>query len=243
MTHGSKQHIVCSGTLTRKKMLGVMILAGTALILPGILFSQPPSASSTQHQNTESVYSVTTETKDGILIHATAEPYKLSFSVKGPIKWGQPVPLLVTRDVIAEWMKDPQRAMSVADKLMVFSKSFVKPNFVEIRDISFDMVSLRFMFLGAEDPKRRIKVTVTLKDADNRALYSASKACSDQRIYAKTHKGWLSRVQNVLSMENYVMVEFDPALLKSINGIDVIFEEVRQTQCAGHRVYPGEFQI
>ena len=181
--------------LNRREMIGLAgatagAIAGFSLL--SCARSMPPVAKTgeTVVKNGKKRYFLTTRAKDDIVIRAVAEPNKLAFDIKGtltPKKKYTMIPLVVLPKDSDKLSKEQKRQKEAVLHLLTVSGPFVIPQRILIIDHKLrGRVLVEFAFMGEENPARRVRVIVNLKDASGNSLAKIVHLCKDQQISAKT---------------------------------------------------------
>lgn len=210
-------------TLSRREALGIMGMSTAATGLSFLSFTTglPAMVKADEIQGGKQAFSFVTKTKEGVVINAEAVPNHLSFSVTGNIQPEKVIPLVVI-PTGENLTIDQIQQKEIALKLLAESGAFVIPRDIELRDMKYEgRIIVHFMFLGEEDPERRIEVIVRLKDASGNILNTLTRQSFDRRVYTKQKTIYLGR-QFIPSIENIerLFVE-DKEMFDRIAALDI----------------------
>ncbi len=209
--------IICAGVLAfAQTRPGETEVAGSSV-------DDLPIVRTSRERRDGTEFYMSTKTKDGIRINSDAELSQLSFSIRGELKIGAGKEFylpLITIPTDAQIVKEEHNKLKEATlKLLKISGEFVRPYYVRVDSKGPDeaLVQVAFMFQGAEDPQRRIKLTVQLEDTGWRVHDTMVRQCRDQR-------------RNAGSQLNYEELRFDVGFLDEIDQIEVKFEELARAK-------------
>lgn len=224
----SVEEVPGAGDMTRREALRIMAVAGLFASPLAALAGEPPSlveAGEIQTKDGKRGYSIVTQTEYGTTIRAIATPNRLVFDVRG-VKLDHYTPLVALPNDAKELTAQQKRAKEAAAKLLAASGSFVAPRNVKVTDGSIKgKVRVSFLFLGEEDPDRRIRVTLKLRTALGRVIEPKTRECGDQRIAAKAGPVMVSRIKRYASSVNSAGFIFKKSLVTWIRSLEVIFDQ------------------
>jgi len=175
-------------------------------------------------------FSLTAKLEGGMRTRGEATPRRLVYTVTGGIKAGpRAIPLLRVPpegDQLTEREKEYKKA---AERLLAASGAFVAPRHVKVTPGSIKgKIHVKFMFLGEENPNRRIRVTLKLKWLLG-GWHTQSRDCEDQRIIAKQPVTQFRSRRPMRSKVNNVIFVCGRVFVRSLRALEVSFEEFEVT--------------
>jgi hypothetical protein len=212
----------------------MLCLGGVILCFPvtvnGSEFPTIVYARDGKSPNGEPFYALTIKTADGFTISGLAEPNRLTFDISGDMVDGKRVPFLAVPKAPGQGSLSEQEneLKEVGRRLLATSGDFVAPGDVKLDDRGGECIAvISFTFLGEEDPGRRIDVSLQLKNINGAEMETRKGRAEDERIHAAQRRKAIYGGQTVrYSHVNKVRFEFDHEMLKDIDQVTVILENV-----------------
>ncbi|MHC4621296.1 MAG: hypothetical protein ACYTEQ_26425, partial [Planctomycetota bacterium] len=180
-------------------------------------------------------FSMTTRTRDGVLVRAAAEPKRLTFDVTGKVR---PEPDLVSRVKVplasvsvprdsGIWAEKAKEQTEAVRQLLAASGEFVNPIGFHIYDKGLEArVGVEFIFDGPKDPVRRIKLTVELRDEGGDKPTTFTREYSDLRIAAEEYNAANPDSRYRMSGLESDTFGFSAYTLERLAQVTVTFEEL-----------------
>ena len=218
----------------RRRMLNAIVVAAVVVAsLSPVLGQSLPELVETGEIQTEDGkkgFSLTAKLEGGMKMRGEATPKRLVYTVTGGIKAGpRAIPLLrvpAEGDELTERQKEYKKA---AERLLAALGSFVAPRHVKVTPGSIKgKIHVKFMFLGKEDPNRRIRATLKLRWLLG-GWHTQSRDCEDQRIIAKQPVTQFRSRRPMRSKVNNVIFVCGRVFVRSLRALEVSFEEFEVT--------------
>ena len=178
-------------------------------------------ANETQTSDSELGFSMTTTTKNGITVHATAEPNMLTFLMEGNIEPDRWLPMLGLNIHYKELTQEQIEQKEAALRLLEYSGYFVYPRDVKLKTTS-RRGTARFRF-ECEDGTRRIELNAQLKDAKGNSLVTMNRICNCNFGGGTIQHGTL--IFDILP-GNSEHFDFDRGLAKDVKQISITLKEL-----------------
>ena len=174
--------------------------------------------------------SLNARANDDVMINGVAEPGMLKLSLTGDIGKQEFIPLKVIPEYLEDLSEEQLQLRETSLQLIEASGHFVAPRNVRLRQIyESKRITIRFMFLGEEDPDRLINLTLVFKDENGNEIGRTSKKFPDHRIFAKQENARLAELNLMgrLFPENSEFFRIDYIDLDVVKQIEILFEEAQ----------------